>query len=85
MEVQEEGHGRGEAQGELQPLGAAVMHPLDLDVDTAFKWMPLPLLSVPPLPYGLGRRGRGGEEGGKKGGGEEGGGREVGGGEEGEK
>ena len=63
VEVEEEGHGGGEAEGELQPLGAAVVHPLDLDVDAAFKWVPLPLLHVPPFPYGLGRRRMRGEEG----------------------
>ena len=60
VEVEEEGHGGGEAEGELQPLGATVMHVLYLDVDAPLKGVPLPFLGISPFPYGLGRRWTGG-------------------------
>ena len=53
MQVEEEWHGGGEAEGKLRPLGAAVVHVLYLDVGLALKRVPLVLVLVPPFPQGL--------------------------------
>ncbi len=53
VQVQEEGHRGGQAQGKLRPLGPTVVHVLDLDVGLPLKRVPLVLVLVSPLPQGL--------------------------------